>query len=592
MPTFIEKLRAAIAAGTGIIGVSSRDLPDTIRQIVKFFGENRPVLRWNCNQGINANFSDFNLGMNKLGENEVIRLACSKALKAGAKIEQINIKEGESQLFLQMPTGERITIDEVVSQFQAFTRSYYESLNKASELIGYDPISRTPGAILIYERPNSYKSEPNFISAITNLRDSFAATKRVLILVDNQVEASSQDRTINDIKDDIWFIKHDLPKSSEVTSLFSANFNALSVHIKNRGIKIKDLTEIEYTRATKALVGLSSYQIEQVTSITTVLQMSQLAKDGVFDIETFIKALFNKKKELLQSIQGLKLSDVVVNPEKVGGFDFFKDLIASYANGKKKYGCIVLFDEMDKFFGATGASNENGGNSGVTDTSGVTTEMIGKLCSWMDNPAREEKIDGVIALGVPGTGKSLCAYMTAHILGVPLIEVSLPSMKGSLVGQSNQALEKALDTIDAISDGVPFCIATCNSSVSFPPEIIRRFGDILFFDCQDPDSVWPIYENKYQVKRPAKREIYEKFTPAEVARMAENASNRNISCEKVRILPQATSRASQIEQLHRACIGKYICATTGEPWTPRVVKPVTTENSKDVKTSDARTFDF
>jgi hypothetical protein len=58
---------------------------------------------------------------------------------------------------------------------------------------------------------------------------------------------------------------------------------------------------------------------------------------------------------------------------------------------------------------------------------------------------------GIVLVGLPGGGKSLSAKVTASILGFPLIRLDISSLKGSLVGESEQKMRQATKVIDAIS---------------------------------------------------------------------------------------------------------------------------------------------
>ena len=60
-------------------------------------------------------------------------------------------------------------------------------------------------------------------------------------------------------------------------------------------------------------------------------------------------------------------------------------------------------------------------------------------------------VKGIALVGVPGTGKSLSARVISAILGWPLVRFDISAAKGSLVGQSESNIRKALATADAIA---------------------------------------------------------------------------------------------------------------------------------------------
>ena len=58
---------------------------------------------------------------------------------------------------------------------------------------------------------------------------------------------------------------------------------------------------------------------------------------------------------------------------------------------------------------------------------------------------------GLLIIGVPGTGKSLTAKVTANALGVPLLKLDAGRIYGGLVGQSESNLRSAIQTAEAIA---------------------------------------------------------------------------------------------------------------------------------------------
>jgi len=64
---------------------------------------------------------------------------------------------------------------------------------------------------------------------------------------------------------------------------------------------------------------------------------------------------------------------------------------------------------------------------------------------------------GILLLGPPGTGKSLVAKATAVSFDVPLVKLDFGRLFGSLIGQTEQNLRNALNTVEAISPCVLWC---------------------------------------------------------------------------------------------------------------------------------------
>lgn len=57
---------------------------------------------------------------------------------------------------------------------------------------------------------------------------------------------------------------------------------------------------------------------------------------------------------------------------------------------------------------------------------------------------------GLLIVGVPGTGKSLCSKVAANVFECPLLKLDMGSVFGGTVGESEGNIRHALDTADAI----------------------------------------------------------------------------------------------------------------------------------------------
>ena len=138
---------------------------------------------------------------------------------------------------------------------------------------------------------------------------------------------------------------------------------------------------------------------------------------------------------------------------------------------------------------------------------------------------------GVILAGIPGGGKSLTAKALANGFGLGLLRLDLGAMMGSLVGQSESQIRKALQVTEAMAPVVcwvdeiekaissgqigaggdsgtssrvigtfitwmsektapVFVVATANKPELLPPELLRkgRFDEMFAIDLPDPKS--------------------------------------------------------------------------------------------------------
>ncbi len=131
---------------------------------------------------------------------------------------------------------------------------------------------------------------------------------------------------------------------------------------------------------------------------------------------------------------------------------------------------------------------------------------------------------GVLLLGVPGSGKSLCARTIAHTWNRPLLRLDVGSLYNQYVGESERRLREALQQAEAMAPAVlwvdeiekafasaasqstdgglsqrmfgclltwmqeraapVFMVATANNIEALPPELLRkgRFDEIFFVD--------------------------------------------------------------------------------------------------------------
>lgn len=82
---------------------------------------------------------------------------------------------------------------------------------------------------------------------------------------------------------------------------------------------------------------------------------------------------------------------------------------------------------------------------------------LGQLKSYITDeilPSKDDlqlQVRGLLLVGVPGTGKSLSSRVAASLLQWPLVRFDISAAKGSLVGQSEANIRKALQTADAIA---------------------------------------------------------------------------------------------------------------------------------------------
>ncbi len=136
---------------------------------------------------------------------------------------------------------------------------------------------------------------------------------------------------------------------------------------------------------------------------------------------------------------------------------------------------------------------------------------------------------GVALIGIPGTGKSLSARMTASVLKLPLLRMDMGAIFGSLLGESEAHIRKAVNLAEMVSPCIlwidemekafagagptggggsgaatrvfgtfltwmqertapVFVFATANDIANLPPELIGRFDRMFFLDVPNSEE--------------------------------------------------------------------------------------------------------
>ncbi|MGL4943770.1 MAG: AAA family ATPase [Thermoguttaceae bacterium] len=99
-------------------------------------------------------------------------------------------------------------------------------------------------------------------------------------------------------------------------------------------------------------------------------------------------------------------------------------------------------------------------------------DNLASFCSRaLSGSGNGERAKGVMLLGVSGSGKSAYAKRLGHSVHRPTLILDIGALMGSLVGQTEAALRKALQQIDAMSP----CVVVCEKSRPKRPPLRRPF---------------------------------------------------------------------------------------------------------------------
>jgi len=226
---------------------------------------------------------------------------------------------------------------------------------------------------------------------------------------------------------------------------------------------------------------------------------------------------------------------------------------------------------------------------------------------------------GVLLLGVPGTGKSQFAKALGNETGRPTLALDVGALMGSLVGQTEQNVRRALKIVDAMAPCVCFVdeiekglagaqgsqgdsgvaarlfgalltwlsdhesdvffVATSNDVSRLPPEFTRaeRFDALFFLDLPgrtQKDAVWTIYGKQFGVD-PTMRPNDERWTPAEIRACCRLAALLGVSVKDAakHIVPVSSTGAESIAKLQQWASGRCLDAESGEIFRINLMTP-------------------
>jgi hypothetical protein len=230
------------------------------------------------------------------------------------------------------------------------------------------------------------------------------------------------------------------------------------------------------------------------------------------------------------------------------------DFLQRYTAGPESPNIVLRFDEMEKAFAGSG-----------TDLSGDATKLTGSILTWF----QDKRINGIIFLGVPGCGKSELLYAWAKSAGKPVVNVDLPGMQGSLLGQSMANLQAAEKTIDAMGGGRVLAIATVNDVSTLPAPLLRRFNlGTFFFDIPRTETartkILNIHRKKYKINAKDKAPDMNLWTGSDIENCCKRAYmlNESLTDSAKNVVKVMLARREEMDLLRRGADHKYISAST------------------------------
>jgi hypothetical protein len=387
--------------------------------------------------------------------------------------------------------------------------------------------------ILFFSNAHRFWSDAINMQGIWNLRDQFKANSSLLGLLTTQGAILPVE-----LADDVIVLDEPLPSVEEMNGIVHGLFEQNEAVT---GTPVAKVPKETLTRASDALIGLAAFPAEQRLAMS-------LSSKGLD-----LTGLWEGKRQVIEQTEGLKVWRGLEDFDSLGGLHALKAYARLVLKGRWRIRVVLFLDEIEKHFAGSG-----------TDLSGTTTEMAGTFLTWSQNI----KARGVLLLGHAGTGKSAIAKALANEAGVLTIAMDFSGMKGSLVGQSNATLRKALKVIEAIAGDGIFLVATCNKIDALSPELRRRFKRGTFFvdlpNEEERAAIWAIYRAKHNIPADEKEPYSVDWTGAEIETCCESADELGISLRDAGryIVPVAQSAPDSIEALRTLAHDKFLSATT------------------------------
>jgi hypothetical protein len=373
--------------------------------------------------------------------------------------------------------------------------------------------------------------EPPVRQGIWNCRDGYKSTRRMIVLLGSGFSLPAS------LANDVVVIDEELPDETALAEVVDMIDEAASEDLPDR-------PRMDGTTRSKVIDSLRGLPLGTAENVVAM----NLLETGI-DTD----AVWDSKVSQVEQTGGVSIWKGGENFSQIGGLENLKWFGQKYLSGKMPPKGIVFLDEVEKMFAGSGTS---GG-----DSSGVSQGFLQKMLTYME----DNNVVGIILIGPPGTGKSMIAKAMGNEGSVPTIALDTNGLKGSLVGESEKAMDSALKVITSVTSGQQLWIATCNSISSLPPELRRRFSLGTFFvdlpDDEEREAIWQAYLAKYQVEDD--RPDDSGWTGAEIRNCVRNAWAMDISLKEAAeyIVPVSLSAKDQIDRLRKECDGRYLSAS-------------------------------
>ncbi|MCA9095282.1 MAG: AAA family ATPase [Planctomycetaceae bacterium] len=394
-----------------------------------------------------------------------------------------------------------------------------------------------------------------------------------------------------------------LTEGAETTLMLLENFHRFLGSIEIVQALIQQLQQGKHQRTFVVILAPLVKLPLELEKLFVVLDHPLPTRDQLLDIAT---QLVTTPEELPQGIEQTALLDAAAGLTRQEAENAFS--LSLIRHGRLLP--ATLWELKSAWLKQSGLLTLHRGNESFASLGGLSAvkDFCRRALRRQDQGHEKLHPKGILLLGVPGTGKSALAKALGHETSRPTLILDVGALFGSLVGQTEENIRRALQLAEAMApcilfldeidkgfrgsgdaasgdSGVGarlfgtflswlndhtsdvFVIATCNNLAALPPEFARaeRFDGIFFLDLPtspERQEIWELSLAQYGLSAKQQRPIDTHWTGAEIkacCRLAALLELPLLDAAKL-IVPIATTAAESISTLRNWAQGRCLSA--------------------------------